>query len=410
MNELRADMELKDTPVVAVLKIEGEGPVQSNKMTKKEPIKQKVTKANDDVIFHTKLNSFEALSTMVDVEECEGNKTSNTQEAMQVEDNGQKENIGVYLVLARVISLVTKIRSILISSSMHSSVMEEQVKKSNSEIEDIDSDMAQFMASLSNRVGGGANDSSLLEDEDYGIYDGFFASLVHRNIGVGHMVDCIKLNDGMDDTSGWTALDGRRQMNGSGWEAKMGGTGWTTYMDGRHIWMDDTGWTTPDGRHVRMTGASEQRLDRRHIWMDDTSGGRARPDKDWMKGTALTSSKLPCSGYGWMAREGRHGQPDEIMLQQTRRRKLKILVLYNIVFSLQVYFNYKGAFGSQNVFEGIAIFEKNCNLKSRLSEFAEVYLEFVWSFLCIMINILSVYLEYEYVALAVAQLEIVVTP
>ncbi|GKD23314.1 hypothetical protein Tco_1225017 [Tanacetum coccineum] len=31
---------------------------------------------------------------------------------------------------------------------------------------------AQFMASLSNRSGGGANDASLLEDEDYDIYDG----------------------------------------------------------------------------------------------------------------------------------------------------------------------------------------------------------------------------------------------
>nr|GEW38820.1 reverse transcriptase domain-containing protein [Tanacetum cinerariifolium] len=94
--------------------------VQSNKKTEKAPRKSKVTKANDDAIFHTTLKSFQALSIMVDVEE-EG----------------------------------------------------EQVEKSYSEVEDIDGDTARFMASLSNRAGGGANDASLLEDEDYGIYDGY---------------------------------------------------------------------------------------------------------------------------------------------------------------------------------------------------------------------------------------------
>ncbi|GJR46420.1 triose phosphate/phosphate translocator, chloroplastic-like protein [Tanacetum coccineum] len=49
--------------------------------------------------------------------------------------------------------------------------------------------------------------------------------------------------------------------------------------------------------------------------MDGTSGWRARPDKGWMEGTALTTSTLLCSGYGWMTREGRQDQPDKNMLQ-----------------------------------------------------------------------------------------------
>ncbi|GJY86047.1 hypothetical protein Tco_0500073 [Tanacetum coccineum] len=47
------------------------------------------------------------------------------------------------------------------------------LEESDSEVEGIDGDIARFMASLVNRAGGGANDASLLEDEDYDIYDDY---------------------------------------------------------------------------------------------------------------------------------------------------------------------------------------------------------------------------------------------
>ncbi|GJS59653.1 hypothetical protein Tco_0654437 [Tanacetum coccineum] len=46
-------------------------------------------------------------------------------------------------------------------------------KRRASEVEDVHDDTAPFLASLSNQVGGGANDASLLEEEDYDIYDGY---------------------------------------------------------------------------------------------------------------------------------------------------------------------------------------------------------------------------------------------
>nr|GEY06966.1 hypothetical protein [Tanacetum cinerariifolium] len=48
-----------------------------------------------------------------------------------------------------------------------------KVEESDSEVEDIDEDTNQFMASILKRSGGGANDASLLKDEDYSIYDGY---------------------------------------------------------------------------------------------------------------------------------------------------------------------------------------------------------------------------------------------
>nr|GEZ49679.1 hypothetical protein [Tanacetum cinerariifolium] len=43
----------------------------------------------------------------------------------------------------------------------------------NSKVEDVHDDTARFLTSLSNRAGEGANDASLLEDDDYDIYDGY---------------------------------------------------------------------------------------------------------------------------------------------------------------------------------------------------------------------------------------------
>ncbi|GKC76394.1 hypothetical protein Tco_1127168 [Tanacetum coccineum] len=55
---------------------------------------------------------------------------------------------------------------------MHITSMEEHLEESNSEVNDSDGDTDRFM-SLSNRAGGDANDASLLEDEDYDIYEGY---------------------------------------------------------------------------------------------------------------------------------------------------------------------------------------------------------------------------------------------
>ncbi|GJX81573.1 hypothetical protein Tco_0331054 [Tanacetum coccineum] len=117
MTELRANMELKDMHVVAVPKIEDE--------------------------------------------------------SKQVEDNGQKDKHLSLLSTSLCDSPLSEKEVNLTSASIPSTAMEEQVEKSYSEVEDIDGDTARFMASLSNRAGGGANDASLLEDEDYGIYDGY---------------------------------------------------------------------------------------------------------------------------------------------------------------------------------------------------------------------------------------------
>ncbi|GJX38543.1 hypothetical protein Tco_0251846 [Tanacetum coccineum] len=55
---------------------------------------------------------------------------------------------------------------------MHITSMEEHLEESDSEVKDSNGDTDRFM-SLSNRAGGGANDASLLEDEDYDIYEGY---------------------------------------------------------------------------------------------------------------------------------------------------------------------------------------------------------------------------------------------
>nr|GEW55599.1 probable mitochondrial-processing peptidase subunit beta, mitochondrial [Tanacetum cinerariifolium] len=59
------------------------------------------------------------------------------------------------------------------SAYMPSTSMEEQQGNSNNEVEDIHKDTARLMAFSSNRADGGANDASLPDDEDYGIYDGY---------------------------------------------------------------------------------------------------------------------------------------------------------------------------------------------------------------------------------------------
>nr|GEZ26129.1 hypothetical protein [Tanacetum cinerariifolium] len=58
----------------------------------------------------------------------------------------------------------------LTSKSIHGTSMGEQAEESDTEVEDIDGDAIRFMASLSNSAGEGANDASLLEDEDYDIF------------------------------------------------------------------------------------------------------------------------------------------------------------------------------------------------------------------------------------------------
>ncbi|GJW29033.1 hypothetical protein Tco_0045908 [Tanacetum coccineum] len=55
---------------------------------------------------------------------------------------------------------------------MHITSMEEHLEESDSEVKDSNGDTDRFM-SLSNRAGGDANDASLLEDEDYDIYEGY---------------------------------------------------------------------------------------------------------------------------------------------------------------------------------------------------------------------------------------------
>nr|GEW20721.1 hypothetical protein [Tanacetum cinerariifolium] len=110
-------------------------PFQLNKKIEKAPRKPKVPKApkaNNDTSFPTTLNSFKSF-TFVDVGEGGVNLTS---------------------------------------ISMHITSMEEQVEESDSEVKDINCDTYRFM-SLSNRASRGANDASLLEDEDYDIYKGY---------------------------------------------------------------------------------------------------------------------------------------------------------------------------------------------------------------------------------------------
>nr|GEW30562.1 caffeic acid 3-O-methyltransferase-like [Tanacetum cinerariifolium] len=60
-----------------------------------------------------------------------------------------------------------------------------------------------------------------------------------RNTGMGHLVDCTKLDDWMD------------------------GIGWTTRLDARHRTLGP-GREASDGRHNKMAGAPGQRLDGRH--------------------------------------------------------------------------------------------------------------------------------------------------
>ncbi|GKE40460.1 hypothetical protein Tco_1463865 [Tanacetum coccineum] len=131
MIELRAKAELKDSIVVAIPKIEGEGykvfghvldecpktPVSDaskNIKTKRQAIrgvqiglksqlvyrtkktyttlrKTKVTDVINDAIFPTTLNSFETLSNMVDVDEERCSRTPSAQEASQVEGNQRKD-------------------------------------------------------------------------------------------------------------------------------------------------------------------------------------------------------------------------------------------------------------------------------------------------------------------------------
>ncbi|GJR94830.1 hypothetical protein Tco_0267004 [Tanacetum coccineum] len=58
-------------------------------------------------------------------------------------------------------------------ANMPSTSIGEQLKESNSEVEDVHDDTTRFLASLSNQVGGGENDASLLKDEDYKFFDGY---------------------------------------------------------------------------------------------------------------------------------------------------------------------------------------------------------------------------------------------
>nr|GFC37864.1 hypothetical protein [Tanacetum cinerariifolium] len=100
MVELRAYSELKDTIVVVVPKFIGEGytmstirveykPVQSAKKTDKAPAKPKVTKATN--VTTSNSNSFDALNTSVDEDNCRCMNPYSTQEAEQVEGNGKKD-------------------------------------------------------------------------------------------------------------------------------------------------------------------------------------------------------------------------------------------------------------------------------------------------------------------------------
>ncbi|GKB15067.1 zinc finger, CCHC-type containing protein [Tanacetum coccineum] len=126
------DYECIDETDFWVVEEEAQGELdydQLENMLKQEPPSQTqglVDEDDDDSEFHLLMNYFEALSTIVDVEEGGVNKTSSTQRG-------------------------------------------EQPEESDSETEDIDGNTARFMASLPNQAGGGVNDASLLEDEDYDI-------------------------------------------------------------------------------------------------------------------------------------------------------------------------------------------------------------------------------------------------
>ncbi|GJY93303.1 U5 small nuclear ribonucleoprotein helicase [Tanacetum coccineum] len=155
MVELQADVELKDIIMVDAPKFVGDGytmstirnlkkptqairgisvgsnpksnfiyrPVQPTKKTDKAPGKPKVTKATNTTT--STLNSFDALNTFVDEDDCGCMNPSSIQEAEQVEGNGKKD------------------------------------------VEVDYNGIAQFMAN------GGANDENLYEDEDYDIYDNY---------------------------------------------------------------------------------------------------------------------------------------------------------------------------------------------------------------------------------------------
>jgi hypothetical protein len=54
---------------------------------------------------------------------------------------------------------------------MPSTSMGDQESNLDSKVEEVNYEMARFMASLVKRADGGRNDASFLEDENYNIYD-----------------------------------------------------------------------------------------------------------------------------------------------------------------------------------------------------------------------------------------------
>nr|GEY56800.1 hypothetical protein [Tanacetum cinerariifolium] len=124
--ELRVNVELKDTFVVSISKIEGEGYTLSTIRIEYERRSSRCSSCKD--------------------------KHSSVPSSSSCDEPPKGKEANLTLV------------------SMPNTSMEEQVEELDSKVKDIEGDTARFM-SLSNRADGSANDTSLLEDEYYDIYD-----------------------------------------------------------------------------------------------------------------------------------------------------------------------------------------------------------------------------------------------
>ncbi|GJR88877.1 hypothetical protein Tco_0212888 [Tanacetum coccineum] len=123
----------------------------------KMPKVTKVTNATTSI-----LNSFDALNTLVDEDNCGGMNYASTQEPKQVEGNEKKDiNTSVPSSSCYKTPISVKTNGCILDGKPLNKVDSD----SESEVEVVYDETTQFMAS------GGANDASLYKDEDYDIYD-----------------------------------------------------------------------------------------------------------------------------------------------------------------------------------------------------------------------------------------------